>query len=287
VSTVEDIKLNLGSISPKWTLALLGLAALYVPVYSSAWGSIWASEDLGHMPIIVVIIAWLFWSNRHLIGDDSGRSDKLIGAAATFIGLSSYFFGRIFNISSIEFFSHLPLIVGIVLILAGRRTLLVLWFPILYLLFLVPLPATVVDNITGPLKDWISFIVVEIISAAGYPIGRSGVIITIGQYQLLVADACSGLHSMISLSALGTLFVFLMNRKSKIHNVLMCFLILPIAFAANLLRVVFLILITYYLGDEVAQGFLHGFAGYVLMLSALTLLFIFDALFNRFSRASS
>ena len=100
---------------------------------------------------------------------------------------------------------------------------------------------------------------------------------TVGQYQLLVADACSGLNSMFSLSALGTLFMYLAARKSWWHNAVMLSLILPIAFAANLVRVVLLVLITYHLGDEAGQGFLHGAAGMVLLAVALAIFFLIDA----------
>jgi exosortase len=152
------------------------------------------------------------------------------------------------------------------------------WFAVLYLVFLIPLPATFVDMITGPLKHWISVIVVEVLYWVGYPIARTGVMITVGQYQLLVADACSGLNSMFSLSALGTLYMFLMRRESIAHNAIMVLSILPIAFCANIVRVITLVLVTYHMGDEAGQGFLHGFAGMVLMMAALILFFMLDTL---------
>jgi exosortase B len=193
------------------------------------------------------------------------------------LGLAAYLLGRIFSISSVEFASHLPLVTGLLLILCGSATVKALWFPLIYIAFLVPLPGSFVDAITGPLKHWISSIVVELLFLTGYPVGRSGVIITVGQYQLLVADACSGLHSMISLAALGTLFVYMTGRNSMLHNVLMVISIVPIAFVANIFRVIILVLITFHLGDEAAQGFLHGLAGIVLMLLALLLFFALDA----------
>ena len=106
-------------------------------------------------------------------------------------------------------------------------------------------------------------------------------ILTIGQYQMLVADACSGLHSMYSLSALGTLFMYIMARASRLHNAIMLASILPIAFVANIVRVIVLVLITYHFGDEAGQGFLHGTAGMVLMLVALACFFALDALLAR------
>jgi exosortase len=141
-----------------------------------------------------------------------------------------------------------------------------------------------VDSITGPLKHWISVIVVELLYNVGYPISRNGVVLTIGQYQMLVADACSGLHSMYSLSALGTLFMYIMRRPSRSHNIIMLVSILPIAFLANMVRVIALVLITYHLGDEAGQGFLHGAAGMVLMLVALAFFFLLDALLARLLR---
>jgi exosortase/archaeosortase family protein len=149
---------------------------------------------------------------------------------------------------------------------------------------MIPLPGFLVDAITGPLKQWISTIVVELLYRAGYPIANTGVMLTVGKYELLVADACSGLHSMYSLTALGTLFMYIMARARVLHNALMLVSILPIAFAANIVRVVVLVLITYHLGDEAGQGFLHGFAGMVLMLVALAGFFALDALLARLLR---
>src|SRR6185503_20878200 len=133
----------------------------------------------------------------------------------------------------------------------------------------------------GPLKQHVSAIAEQVLYAAGYPIARNGVMLTIGQYQLLVADACSGLNSMFSLSALGVLFMYLMARTSLMHNAIMLASILPIAFAANIIRVLVLILVTYHFGDEAGQGFLHGAAGIVLLLVALAILLLLDAILAR------
>ena len=97
------------------------------------------------------------------------------------------------------------MVAGALLLLKGPPALRVAWFAVFYMVFMIPLPGILVDAITGPLKQWVSVIVEGMLYAAGYPIARTGVTMTIGQYQLLVADACSGLNSMFSLSALGTL----------------------------------------------------------------------------------
>ena len=163
----------------------------------------------------------------------------------------------------------------------GWPALRAFWFPIVFVAFMVPLPGFFVDALTGPLKQHVSVIAEQILYAAGYPIARNGVMLTIGQYQLLVADACSGLNSMFSLSALGVLFMYVTARTSVLHNAIILASILPIAFAANIVRVVVLILITYHFGDAAGQGFLHGFAGIVLLLVALIVFILLDAILAR------
>jgi len=261
-----------------WFVVLVGFCAMYGPVYWWAAQGIWQSEDHGHGPIILAVVIWLFWSIRgQLLGTPSEPSPAWGWPIFTF-GLLMYFTGRVFNISILEFASQMPVAAGLLLLMKGRAALRLAWFPVIYFMFMIPLPGILVDAITGPLKQWISSIVETILYAAGYPIARSGVIISIGQYQLQVADACSGLHSMFSLSALGTLFMFIMARKSRLHNAIMLASLLPIAFVANIVRVMVLVLITYYLGDEAGQGFLHGTAGMVLMVIALLICFLLDAL---------
>mgnify|MGYP001094330308 CR=1 FL=1 len=140
----------------------------------------------------------------------------------------------------------------------------------------MPLPFFLVDAITGPLKQQVSFLAEQLLYFGGYPIARTGVVLAIGPYQLLVADACSGLHSMYSLSAIGILYLYLMQYRNRVRVLLLLVAILPIAFLANVIRVIILALVTYHLGDEAGQGFLHGFAGILLFVVALGLLFGLD-----------
>ena len=142
---------------------------------------------------------------------------------------------------------------------------------------MVPLPGLLVEMITGALKAQVSLVAENLLYFAGYPIARNGVILSIGQYKLLVADACSGLNSMFSLSALGLLYLYMMQYRNWLHIGLMLLAILPIAFIANVIRVLILVLITYYFGDAAGQGFAHMAAGMVLFIIALLLLLGFDA----------
>jgi exosortase B len=262
-------------------LLLLAWAAMYGPSYWHAAQGLWRSDEFGHAPLILVVSAWLLWQHRHAVMQAPLQPATLPAGLLLGAGLLAYLFGRALNVSSVEFLSQPMVLAALLLLLRGPAALKAAWFAVLYLVFAVPLPSSVTDALTGPLKQWISHLVVDGLFAAGYPISRTGVVISIGQYQLLVADACSGLNSMFSLSALGTLFMYLMKRPSWLHNAVMLASILPIAFAANIVRVFVLVLVTYHFGDDAGQGFLHGAAGMVLMLVSLLLFFGLDFALKR------
>jgi exosortase B len=200
----------------------------------------------------------------------------VIGWVLLVVGLLAYALGRSLEILLLEVGSQIPVMLGALLITQGTRAVRALWFALFFLVFMIPLPGFIVDTATGPLKQYISVIAENVLYAAGYPIARSGVMLTVGPYQLLVADACSGLHSMFSLSAMGLLYLYLMQRTSIARNLIIMAAILPIAFVANVVRVMVLVLVTYHLGDEAGQGFLHGFAGIMLFIIGLLFLFVLD-----------
>jgi exosortase B len=276
-----------GNVNRSWLLAAFGFAVMYAPVYWWAANGIWQTEEQGHGALILAVMVWLFWGLRGPIAAVPAEPRPVAGWLVFAVGLFLYLVGQVFQISILEFGSQPFIVAGILLLLKGSGATRVAWFALFYFIFMIPLPGIIVDAVTGPLKNWISAIVVEILYRVGYPISRNGVVLTIGQYQMLVADACSGLHSMYSLSALGTLFMYIMSRTSRLHNAIMVASILPIAFTANIVRVMILVLITYHFGDEAGQGFLHGTAGMVLMLVALACFFALDAVLARIFRRNA
>ena len=135
-----------------------------------------------------------------------------------------------------------------------------------------------VDGATVPLKVLISDTVTSVLYAAGFPIAQNGVIIQIGPYQLLVQDACSGLNSIFALSAIGLFYVYAFRWQQKIRGLILMALIVPVTIAANLLRVITLVLIAYYGGVEKIEGVLHDFTGILLFVVAVALMFACDGL---------
>jgi exosortase B len=247
---------------------------------------VWASDEQGHGPIVLAISIWLINRKRKLLAisaPGSADGEKTPTGARTgwsLLALASvlYALGRSQSILSAETLALILAVISLILLMRGPSTLKALWFPLFFMLFFIPLPGTLVAAVTQPLKMAVSVVAESLLHSAGYPISRTGVILQIGPYQLLVADACAGLHTLFSLEALGLLYLNLVQHSSLMRNVSLAVLIVPISFTANVIRVMVLTLVTYHLGDEAGQGFLHGFAGMVLFMTALILIIATDHL---------
>jgi exosortase B len=265
-----------------WIVILLvGLTLMYFPVFHSFLETVWAADDQGHGPIVMAVTAWLIWYRRHEFAALQSPPNWRAAGAFLAFGLFVYIAGRNQMYDTFEALSLIFILFGVVLGLKGWPAVRLLLFPLLFLCFMVPLPSFIVQTLTTPLKIAVSYVAEWILRLFDLPVARSGVILFVGQYQLLVADACSGLNSLFTLESLGLFYMNLMGYKSKLRNVLLVILIVPISFCANVCRVMILILVTYYLGDEAGQGFLHSLAGMTLFMVALVMLLATDGLLSR------
>ena len=276
-ASIQHYKRELLNYKAAWPI-LLGLLVLYVPtVFTLLYGP-WEKTEYAHGPIVLAVVLWLIWRDKDQWLAVETQPGKVSGSILLGFGCLLYALGRSQSILIFEVGSAIPIVSGILMLAKGWDAIRRLWFPIFFIVFLIPLPGFIIDALTGPLKMSVSMIVNELLYTAGYPIARNGVVLSIGPYQLLIADACSGLNSMYALSALGLIFVYLKQAGSKLQNILLIASILPIAFVTNILRVLVLSLITYYMGDEAGQGFTHDFAALMEFIMALGLLFAADAI---------
>jgi len=226
-----------------------------------------------------MVVLYLFWQQRAAFTNEQVSTSKpVLGYSLFIFGLLLYILGRSQDILIFDIGSMIPILMGVILITKDAKTLRLVWFPLFFILFMIPLPGFIVSAITMPMKMSVSYVAEHILYWFDYPIARSGVILQIGQYQLLVADACAGLHTLISLEALGLLYLNLVKHDSLFRNITLAILIIPISFTANVIRVIVLTLITYHFGDAAGQGFVHGFAGMVLFLIALILIMSVDTI---------
>ena len=197
----------------------------------------------------------------------------MLGAA-----LALFIVARITGILEIEAFAMYGGLVAGAYFVLGGAVIRAIWLPLIYLAFALPPPDTVVAAVTQPIKIAISSWAVTALHALGYPIASSGVTIQIGQYQLLVAAACAGLNSIVTLTALCIFYVYLRHRSNPMRFLVIAIAAIPVAVLSNFVRVLVLVLVTYYLGDAAGQGFLHDFAGLVMFSIALMTIFGIDQL---------
>jgi exosortase B len=263
-----------------WLPIITGLIVLYLPSLVDLFRGVWSTDQQAHGPIVLGIACWLMyrkWPEMVRVSEGQPGTPS-IGWTLFIFGLILYILGRSQDILVFEIGSVVWLFSGILLLIRGRNALKAQWFPLFFMLFMIPLPGPLVDFLTMPMKMAVSYVAENILFWADYPIARTGVILQIGQYKLLVADACAGLHTLFTLEALGLLYLNIVRHDSVARNIALAILIVPISFTANVIRVMILTLITYHFGDEAGQGFLHGFAGMVLFLSALLLIIGVDSL---------
>src|SRR5215469_9400895 len=258
-----------------WVLGL-GLAALAIPTGFSLAQQEWNRESGAHGPIVLALGAWGLWRQLPSLNRDARPGSAVMTLAAISVSLLTYVFGRAYDFLTLEVGGLYGVLLALLYSRFGLIGLRHAWFPIAYLAFAIPTPHAVLDVITAPLKHFVTYVATSGLAALGLPVARQGVTIIIGQYQLFVADACSGLNSLVGLTAISLLYVYLMRGPSIAYSLLLTALTVPVAVAANVIRVALLVIVTYVFGEEVGQSFVHFAAGIVLFTSALLLMFAID-----------
>lgn len=255
---------------------LVGLFALPTMVFVAR--SSWSTEQGAHGPIVLLTGLWLLGRQlpaelRRALPPPTWR----VMALAAFI-LPLYLVVRIGSIVELEGYLMYAGLIALLYSMIGAAGLQRMWFPLLYLAFVFPPPDTIVAMVTQPMKIMVSEAAVWLLDHLGYPVGGEGVHIYIGQYQLLVAAACSGLNSLISLTALSLLYIYIRHQAEASYALALTALTVPVALLANLVRVLMLILLTYHFGEAAGQGFLHDFAGLTMFVAALAAIMAADML---------
>jgi exosortase B len=286
VSQPTKVEVLPRTFATEWLPIIAGLLLLYVPTFVSQSANYWVHDDHAHGPIILAVVCWLAWDGRRFLLSGSPVRAPGAGFSLLAFGLLVYVLGRSQDVALFEVGSLIPVLAGVLLVMRGWQGLRGMWFMLFFIVYLLPLPGFLVNAMTMGLKQDISAIASQVLYAVGYPVAHDGVIISIGQYQLLVSDACSGINSMFSLSAIGLLYLYVMRYRNWAHIGLIVASLLPIAFFANIARVIFIVLVTYHFGDAAGQGFVHGFSGIVLFVVALLAIVLLDTLLSRFTRTA-
>jgi exosortase B len=270
----------------KWWPLCLGMFTLLASTSIRFAQNLWQITEFEHCPMLVAVALWVLWQKRTAIVAAQAPRSTLGASALMVMGVLIYLAGVRLKAGYFEFGSLAIVLAGALSLMGGWKLVRECAFVLVFLVLASPMPAPLIFYATQGLKEWVSVIAEAVLHAAGYPVARDGVTLRMGPYNLLLADACSGMNSLISLTAVGLLYVYLTARRAFWHTALVVAAIIPVAVSTNIVRVLILMLITYHLGDAAGQGFLHELAGFLLFLVALIMLALVDFLLGRVFRLS-
>ena len=234
----------------------------------------WANdENYSHGFLIPVIAAYILWTRKAELREAAalGRS-SVVGLLLCLLGLALLVVGRAGAELFLQRASLVLLLMGGTLWLWGRPVFRIAAFPLLFLFFMVPLPYLIYDSIAFPLKLFAARVATESLFYVGVPVFREGNIIHLASQTLEVADACSGIRSLLSLISLGVVYAYFTEAQVWKRVVIVASTV-PIAIAANAFRVTGTGILTHYVSPEAAEGFFHTFSGWLVFVVAFVLLF--------------
>jgi exosortase D (VPLPA-CTERM-specific) len=231
------------------------------------------NEDYSHGLLVAPIAIYLLWERRKKLGETAFSSDwrgLLLLAAALMVRVVGELGAELFTVR----FSMLLCLIGGIWLIYGGRLLRVAWFPLAFLFLMLPLPGFIYRNITFSLQLWSTTLSVKILQLMGIITYQEGNIIDIGWTQFQVIEACNGLRYILPLLTLSILLAAFGNRPLWKRIVLTLFAI-PVAIAANVVRIVGTGVLASVWGINIAEGFFHSFSGFFVFFFGLAILLLF------------
>jgi exosortase len=267
-------------------LVCAGVVWLYSDVLSSLVRQ-WASDDdYSHGFFVLPLALYFCWERRDRLQRAPLRPSifGLMLVAASLMVLLAGVLGAELFLTRISLIGVLG---GAVLFIWGRDHFRTVLFPLAFLLLMIPLPAIVFNQLAFPLQLLASRLGETVIAAAGIPVLREGNVLHLASTSLEVAEACSGIRSLVSLLMLGVVLGYFTEER-KTGRVILALATVPIAIVANAARVAGTGLASHWMGPAAAEGFFHGFSGWLVFLVALAGLVATQQVIARvrFSRAN-
>jgi len=235
--------------------------------------------DFSHGFLIPIVSLYFVYERRKQYSVLS-PSSHWAGLALLLFGVMLYLLGNLAAEFFTMRFSMLVVLGGIILFLLGKEFFKTLLFPLVFLVFMIPIPSVLMDRITFPMQLFASKVAARSLDLIGIPVLREGNIIQLANTSLEVAEACSGIRSLISLLALSVVFAYF-SQNTTWKRIVLVLSTFPIAIIANAARVTGTGILAHHYGDQVAQGFFHGFSGWILFVVAFVCLFIVGSLLSK------
>lgn len=250
----------------RWSLAVAVLIfVFFFPVYSRLIERFSVADSYySHGFLIPFISLYLVWRKRTFLATLTPQV-SYVGFLILFIAVIMHIAGLLLQVNFISYLA-LPLaILGAVLYLSGATITKAVLFPIVFLVFMLPLPQVMIIGISFKLKLFVAHAAAIVGNHIGIETHQVGSTLYYPGGKLLVGDPCSGLRSLISFLALGALFTQFTN-SSRLKKITLFVSAVPVALASNLIRIVLLLLVSYVYGERVALGFFHDFSGYLVFV---------------------
>jgi exosortase len=244
---------------------------LYLPTLTHLVLQWWSDPNFSHGFFVPVFSAFVIWQERDRLQRLPLRP-AWSGVWFLVLGLCLLMLGQLGAEIFLARFSLLFVLAGLIILFFGWIFFRAILFPLAFLVMMIPIPAIVFNQITFPLQIFASKVASTILPWLGVPILREGNVILLPSIALEVADACSGIRSLMSLATLAIIYGYLMDRRVSIR-ILLAVAALPIAVAANSLRVVITGLLVQYWDPDKAQGFFHEFQGWLMFVASLGMLY--------------
>lgn len=257
-----------------WQAAVLAalLLWMYLPILYHLAAQWWNDPNFSHGFFVPVFSALVIWQERSRLAAARVRPSWW-GALFLVAGLCILVLGQMGAEIFLSRVSLLIVLAGLIVLFLGWSFFRRLLFPWALLFLMIPIPAIVFNQITFPLQILASKVASTVLPWMGVPVLREGNIINLPAMALEVAEACSGIRSLISLLTLAAIYGYLMERKNSIR-ILLVLAAIPIAVAANSFRIVGTGLLVQYWDPAKAQGFFHEFSGWLIFVISLLLLFV-------------
>ncbi|SHE86208.1 exosortase [Desulfacinum infernum DSM 9756] len=267
----------------QWILVAVPLGLLYYEPLRSLVHQWSQDPNYSHGFLVPLVSAYYLWEKRETLKETPMTGAHPLGYLLVVGSLGLYILGRMGDEMFTVRLSLLGVLSGIALLLGGREWFGKLRFPIFYLLFMIPLPYFLYNEIAVPMKLFAARVSAAALHAMNYTLLREGNVLHLPGLTLEVADACSGMRSLISVLALAGAIGWFFHKKAGYRVVLLA-LGVPIAVGVNVVRIIATGILAHHFGPETAQGFFHEFAGLVIFGVALALLFTASFVLGRWER---
>lgn len=269
------------------------LLASYLPVFSLYARQHWTALDLqgayAHAPLALAMIALLFWRERHCLNKPLRTQLNPVGLMLFVFGVVVKVYGDIQGYVVLQGISIIPVLLGLLWSYHFANDVRPLRFPVLFLFFIIPLPAGAIDAMTMPLLGLTSEWVASVLPMFNIDVEKIGHVLTVNAqglneyHEVILAPECSGIRSLISLIALSCMFVHL-QRRSLGQSMFLMLMTIPLVVVANCIRVTLTVLMIVKVSPEAAQNYFHWFSGLLLFVVTLLGLFSIDAVMMKVRR---